>query len=116
MEYQSDSARFVSVMRSLNLRTVLDGESPLLTLNVSALYGNLLAKHLVSGLLTIRTIAKLSRGTGTRAQPQQTGLHNYCQATGIADSYPFGRIANEARPDSWELQCFCHPDPLAPYR
>ena len=33
MEYQSDSARFVSVMRSLNLRT---GESPLLTLNVSA--------------------------------------------------------------------------------
>ena len=43
MEYQSDSARFVSVMRSLNLRT---GESPLLTLNVSALYGNLLAKHL----------------------------------------------------------------------
>lgn len=33
----------------------------MLTLNVSAFYGNLLAKHLVSGLLTIRTIAKLSR-------------------------------------------------------
>ena len=96
MEYQSDSARFVSVMRSLNLHT---GESPLLTLNVSALYGNLLAKHLVSGLPTVRTIAKLSRRKpGTRAQPQQTGLHNYCRATGIADSYPFGRIANEARP------------------